>query len=405
MKMNNFQLTNLKEFDMKKIFAFALVITLAALALSLAACGGRNNSASTPSASPGGGSGAQSAGTVSGADMEKKVAAYLSAIGGPSSISLCGGGKIEFEPQNEWVSMWGDSWTIKDPKMSYEDLVESVNAQLTAAGFIKDYSMLGFKWVKKAGAQGIGVMLDKDGSAIAVRMTYFAKDYSMDFIKSQETVMPKIIPGISAEKALPENFSITWKTDYGYKRTLIRKDGDWLYCADSREENDADQYSSAYYSVALAQGGGSYKFYQYSASMSGSTTKPRESQNFTTTASDFQTTLNNIFDCEYGYGMDLSISTWLQMSKDFADGTNGKGNMRHKIPENMVITKTETIAGVTCDVAASESWGPTYEYAYDPQTGVLFRYSKTESGNTTDYLLVTEYSANPSALGNFPGVN
>jgi hypothetical protein len=392
---------------MKKLTAILLTLVVVFTACSGDKNTTDNNSGKTgDNISDGGKNDAGNKGGISQSAMEKTVSERLSALGDPVSLTLCGGSSIEFEPENEIITMWGDSWTIKDPNMSLADLRDSVDSQLTAAGFIKDYGLVGSKFVKKAGVKGIGVEIAEDGSSIAIRMTHFAKDYNKEYIAAQEAIMPKIIPGISAEDVLPENFSITWKLSYGLKFSLIRKDGDWLYCSDSREEEGASDYSSAYYNVAIKQSDGSYKFYSYSQSNSDSApSAPRESEHFTSTAKDFKDTLNNILDCEDGYGMDYSLSTWLQMSKDYgkAAGTES-ANMRHEISENMTIAKTEEIAGVTCDVAESKGWGESREYAYDRETGVLFRYSVIANDEKKDEFLVVEYDKNPSALGNFPGV-
>ena len=350
-----------------------------------------NNSNDTPA----------QAGKVSGEQMEKAVANYLSKIGGPSSISLCGGSNIEYEPQNEFWTTWGESWTISDPDMTYIDLAFSVDNQLFAEGFTRSPGAVGSKWTVHAGVQSIGVMITEDGNNIVVYMTHFPDKYSMDFIAEQEAIMPKIIPGASALEALPENFLITWQDSSDYKYTLARKDGSWLYCSDGREADVSWEVTNAYYNAAILQGDGSYKYYEYTSE----NMNPSERDWFTSSNETIEKGLENILDYS-GINDNGTLSTWLQMCKDYTDGTTLSANGRFTIAANMTVKGTETIAGVTCDVVATESvWVGYRELAYDPATGILFKHSLKESGSedTVNKFIILEYDANPSTLGNYPG--
>jgi hypothetical protein len=208
---------------MKKFIYFALA---AVLALSLAACGGKDDAPS----------GADTAieenndinieedtydvsdttaesGSVSGGDMESAIAGYLSAIGGPSDITLCGGSEIEFVPANDKVGMFGDNWNISDPDMSFDDLVASLDSQFEAVGFTREPALFGWQWVIRAGVQKLGLIAGEDGTNFSIYMTHMPECYTTDYIAEQEAIMPKIIPAMNAFEKLPENFSMTWKTN------------------------------------------------------------------------------------------------------------------------------------------------------------------------------------------------
>ncbi|MDR0380761.1 MAG: hypothetical protein LBH86_02015 [Oscillospiraceae bacterium] len=403
---------------MKKIIGLALALTLA---LSLTACLGRGRvlpalnalngeGEGEAAAQANAGSGAQpaQAGSVSGKDMEQAIAQALSAIGGPSRITLCGGGSIKFEPANEWVGMWGDSWEISDPDMSHADLLESIDSQLTTAGFTKGGGLLGWQWTVHAGVQNIGLILgNEEGDTITLYMTHFPNCYSAAYIAEQEAVMPKMIPAAWAMEVLPENFLIKWETKGGWLYTLARKDGSWLYASDG-SQSDSDWASDyATYYAAVLQPDGSYQNYEYTDE----NMTPRERDWFTSSNETVDDALLNILDYEYESGMSDSgnLSMWVQMCKDYADGTSS-AQMRFSITGSMVVLRTEEIAGVVCDVVGNEGggmFGTEQEWAYDPTTGLLFRYSKDDDYDSEtpldDFFKVVEYTDSPATLGNYPG--
>jgi hypothetical protein len=405
-------------FKMKKFLALTLVL---ALALSLTACGndnpaprsgggntqsgGNNNiggggdTGNNSTASGSNSGGGASAGTVSNSAMESAVAAYLSNIGGPSSITLLSGSKIEYEPANEYWTGWGESWAISDPDISLDDLCASLESQLSDYGFMKDYGVMGYKYIIRAGSESIGVMVAMDGSRLVIYMTHHPECYNSSWIADQNAGSPQFIPGDSALDVLPDNFLISWRLYYGYKYTIARKDGNWLYCSDGREADDANEYSRAYYSVAIKQSDGSYKFYRYTdAEMT-----PKESEYFTSTTASLEDVVmgEGIFD-GIGFTSNGSLSTWLQMSKDHLEGTSTIS--RFSVSSSMKLIGTENIAGVACDVVESGVFDfEKQDYAYDPATGILFRFGKIENDTMVYQFEVTEFNLNPSTLGNFPG--
>ena len=112
--------------------------------------------------------------------------------------------------------------------------------------------------------------------------------------------------------------------------------------------------------------------------------------------------IDDVFDKE-GWDDNGTLSTWLQMCKDFEDeaGLFGSANSRFSFSESMVKTGTETVAGVNCAVVTTDGWFTDMKYVYDPATGIMFKITKTERETETVMFEVLSYSTNPTSLGDF----
>jgi hypothetical protein len=382
---------------MKKITALVL---LAAMAVTVAACGKNSKINNDFGDLP------YEAGIVSRDDMERAVANYLSKIKGPSKITICGGEEIDFQPYQEDITLLGDTWRIHNPDISYDDLIKSLEKQLSKSKFIKVPALTGFKFILREGVQEMGIMVTEEESVICVYMTHTPESYSGEFISVTKEVTPKIIPGENALFALPKNFHIEWSDHTKIKYSLTRKDGSFLYCYDAREAGSAWKTDDAVYNAAILQKGGNFKYYEYtSADMT-----PKENSGFFPSGETIDESLAIILDFQNGVGTNEfgSLSTWLQMCKDFKDGTAKKWNSRFSIIESMSVLSKESIAGITCDVVTSGEKSTNFpeEFVYDPDTGLLFRYSiQDEEKTVTDHFIVNKYDNNPSSLDNFPGLD
>jgi hypothetical protein len=77
--------------------------------------------------------------------------------------------------------------------------------------------------------------------------------------------------------------------------------------------------------------------------------------------------------------------------------------MRYDLSENLELLGTENIAGVECDVVGSDNLFAKFEYAFDPVTGLLFRFGWLSKDGTTEEIpysyTVTEYTDAPATLG------
>jgi hypothetical protein len=199
---------------------------------------------------------------------------------------------------------------------------------------------------------------------------------------------------------LPDNFLITWETNYGYVTTLCRKDGSWYYGTQNKESEYKPE--TIYHSAAILQSDSSfvyYDWYSYDKSVGEPTSR------FTGSYETVDEALENILDFD-GFSENGNPSSWLQMSKDFADSKQfGGAQMRMVIGSSLTKTGTEVIAGITCDVAHADMMFSLQDIAYDPETGILFRYRYVNKGGSGDddkepyTYTVTEYTANPSTLG------
>jgi hypothetical protein len=212
----------------------------------------------------------------------------------------------------------------------------------------------------------------------------------------------KIIPGANALDAFYVNFSITWTT-FGTKYTLCRKGKDWFYASDYRQAENKDQFEGSdrvHCSAFVA--GEYYMWFEGDANAPGN---PRERLGAYANG-----LWDELLDEQLDYdGLDDfgSLSTWLQMCLDYTNGVKLKANTKHFISDTMTLIGTEEIAGVMCDVVeykTTSTFLTDYEYAYDPQSGILFRFRdlRREPADQIQFL-VTDYTENPATLGTFPG--
>lgn len=161
---------------MKKIFALLLVLTMV---LSLVACGKKASAGSDgsdigvlqadpdaaqpdtpdeeqPDMSAGSGKGGilTEDGECTQKQMEDTIVSYLSKAGDVSSLTLCGGSSIDYTAA---FIMSVDTWQIYDPTMEWEELRDSIDAQLSPAGFVMDDKMVVFgpRWTAMAGEEPI----------------------------------------------------------------------------------------------------------------------------------------------------------------------------------------------------------------------------------------------------------
>lgn len=334
--------------------------------------------------------------------MEKKIASYLSAIGGPNSISICDG-NISYEPWSEW-SIYGDQWTISQAKTTSEELKASLDKQLIDdCDFQSDVSLFGRTYFKRAGSKQLGLMVNVDsednGTTVTIWMTHSPDSYSQDFIKAQEASMPKIIPAANALEILPDNYDI--EVDYGFmKARYARKDGNYFYAYSYPEEDGEAGYSRA--DAYIKNDAGGYDQYSSTTNYGGGYAEDAKfNKEGTVTEEKLQELLADWYDFE-GYDDNGNLSTWGQMSKDFRDGVSFLGaNSRFSISQSLEKTGTENIAGVDCDVCQDSGWFSQNSFAYDPNTGIMFRIVKTESESDEVVMVITKYDTNPSSLGNY----
>ncbi|MBR4341173.1 MAG: hypothetical protein IKP88_00420 [Lachnospiraceae bacterium] len=330
--------------------------------------------------------------------MEKKIAAYLSEIGGPDEISLCDFDSVKYEPYTEW-SIYGDQWEVMGAKTKKADLLASLDKQLIDGyGFQRDSALLGETYFKRAGSKKLGIIVycDSDGSSdsisMTIWMTHAPECYSQEYIKQQEASMPDIIPAKSALDILPENFLIEIEFDYAFE-TLGRKDGNYIQGMKYKDSSDSGW---AYAYIANSDGG----YDKYSA---GSYDGTKFSKDSSISASDMENLLSNWYDIE-GMGDNGSLSAWGQMSLDFNEGkTFGGANWRFSISTSLVKTGTENIAGVECAVCEDDSLWTKHLFAYDPSTGVMFKIVEKENDEEKELFKVVKYDANPEGLGNYKG--
>ena len=74
--------------------------------------------------------------------MEDTIVSYLSKISGLSSLSLGGGSRIEYTKTDDALNEC-DIWTIYDPELNNDNLYDTMNSQLAAAGFTYEKDMVG----------------------------------------------------------------------------------------------------------------------------------------------------------------------------------------------------------------------------------------------------------------------
>ena len=172
---------------MKKILALLLAF---AMAFALAACGGGkapSESTDQPDASQSEASGGKGGiltedGECTQKQMEDTIVSYLSKAGGVSALTLCGGSSIEYTAA---FIMSVDSWTIYDPDMEWEKLRDSIDAQLSPAGFVRnDMNLFGIDWTATVGGEEMTLLLfsqDEDENYYHITcMPELAEPFSFD---------------------------------------------------------------------------------------------------------------------------------------------------------------------------------------------------------------------------------
>ena len=318
---------------------------------------------------------------VSRQEMEAAVAACLSAVGGPSAVQLCGGSRIEYTQGTDTA----DKWVISGAELTAQTLLTSLKEQLSPYGFFEQVDSSSHRLVVRAGVDSIGLIIwnsaGEDG-AVKLSLTHTTDCYSPDYLSSREAQMPTLIAGTSALEKLPENFEIQWNSG----STLKRKDGSWLFSTVYSLEGRKWLRCSA----ALLQSDGSYRYVQWKKSEA----VGQPSTRFTTTHNTLEDCLAEAFDTD-GSNEYCSLSTWLQMCTDFEAGTTDTYWM-DAITGDFVKAGETTIAGVRCQVVVCDNDWQYSEYAFDPQTGILFRHvTKNYNGDKQTTFLVNKYIIDP----------
>lgn len=387
---------------MKKIFAVVLSVMMVLVPVGCGGKGGpasdqRDNSrqeATTAASVAGESSKSAEPGAVSGSDMEIVVAKYLSAIGGPESISLCGGTSIEYIPGNEW-GFAGDMWEITGPDLAYKDLKASLEEQLIAgAGFKRDYAMTGNIYYVPAGTEKLGLILwgwSEGEGTYTIQMSHTPESYAQSYIESARSAAPTVIGAANALEVLPESFELRWKLFYSEGETnevcIARMDRKWYY-------HLAWDGGNIFKIAAVPDGTGGYEYFEWTDDES-----PRSvgTERFSSYGS-VDELLSQTFDFE-GFTSTPGISTWLQMCKDYLDGTPSENVVRFAIYSGMEKTGEENIGGHTCEIVTYDNWGQTIKYIVEPETGLLFGYGESDyEGNMQDKYQVSVYTQDPSTL-------
>ncbi len=407
---------------MKKFTALLLTLIMV---FTLVACGGNGDNPGGNTDNPGtsqsenknnetGGNnnnnhnnnGDNPSGSISQAQMEAEILRRLSAISDLSALTLCGGDSISYT--EDGIFWAGDYWIVENPSMSKEDFVSSVEAQLTAAGFVADYGILGTDYTVKAGTGEIGITIwyDSDSAELTLRMTNKREEYSKAFIEAENAKLPTIIEGIDIIDKLPENFSITFKT-VTYQYTVCRYNGGYYVCGESLDQEGRDMIITSY-DVAIPKGDGTYTFYDwydtyYAYNDTFKEGKPQETTAFMNQGDEtVEERMHNLMK---------ELSTWIRMSWDYkalpVDEDRfifGQTCRDYSISENMTKVGAETFLGRSCEKVHSEGlWADTYDIIYDLETGMVMQMIVWESGTgeAKTFVEVTEYNTNPTSLGNF----
>ncbi len=389
---------------MKKIFAILLA---AMMLLTLIACDtgdtppandnsaeqGGNNNGNAPNENgndnPGNG-GIQNA--LARADMESWIAARLSAIGGPSSISLFDGTKFSYTEDGFFFA--GDYWEISGVTAAWDDIEASLDSQLSSYGFKKENGMLGKKWYIHAGSEKMGITVSLDGDEATIWMSHKTSEYNQDYIDAAVARMPDIIAGRTALEKMPESFLLSYN-DNVYECTVVRLNGDWYFKRIYLDSNN--WFAEAF----LLQEDGSYAQY----SNSGSSTDGIWDDDGIVTQEIVDSRIEEHFDAD-GQN-DRSISTYLQICLEYQEGEDSfdlfeQPSRYFDFSSTLVKTGTATVAGVAGVVCTTDDLFENDEFTYDPQTGILLRLREFDNtGNDKISFEVKEFSANPATLGDF----
>ncbi|MDR2926824.1 MAG: hypothetical protein LBV41_01265, partial [Cytophagaceae bacterium] len=151
----------------------------------------------------------------------------------------------------------------------------------------------------------------------------------------------------------------------------------------------------------IAQPDGSFLHYQWDSDES----SPGEPTNwFTSSTENPDELLEDVLDYS-GMTDSGTPSTWLQMCYDYANPDQTDLWLRYEISDNMVLSGTENIAGVDCDIDISDTMFNKTEFAYDPATGILFRIGTLDIGGESEEIpysyTVTEFTDAPATLGTY----
>lgn len=104
--------------------------------------------------------------------MEDTIVSYFASVSSLTSLTLCGGSSIEFEPADiPWQSV--AIWSINNPTVSYAQLAALMSSQLTSAGFTEEeMSIGGYKWSVAVGDKTMRIELRPEEWADAAYMIY-----------------------------------------------------------------------------------------------------------------------------------------------------------------------------------------------------------------------------------------
>ncbi len=326
------------------------------------------------------------------ADMESWIAARLSAIGGPSAISLFDGSKYEYT--EDGIFFAGDYWEISGVTTAWDDIEASLDEQLLSYGFMKESAMLGTKWYVRAGSEKMGITVSMDGDEVTVWMSHKTSEYTQSYIDEAIARMPDIIPGRTALDKMPESFLLTYN-DSVYEITVSRLNGDWYF---KRIYLDSNNWFS---DVFLLQEDGTYARYSLSIFSSNGVWD----NDGTATQEDLDSMIEDVFDAE-GQN-DRSISTYLQICLEYQEGKDSFGFLEEPsryfdFSSTLVKTGTATVAGIAGVVCTTDDLFENDEFTYDPQTGILLRLREFDNtGNDKISFEVKEFNAAPTSLGDF----
>lgn len=398
---------------MKKI---SIILIVMLLVFSLAACGLGSHNDPSGTTGPGTEQGTNGAdngqprnnhsnnnntpvtGSLGRADMEAWIAARLSAIGGPSAISLFDGSSFDYTEDGFIFS--GDFWTVKGVTASMGEIESSLDSQLSQYGFVKSASLLGTNWYIRAGSEQMGFTLMKEGEEVTVFMSHKTSEYNQEYIDAAVARMPDIIAGTSALDKLPENFKIVYNNVYDEEVTAIRLDGSWYF---KTLNLDPEEYGyNTYHAYAMIlQADGSYVQYSYWSDDS----NPRWENDGPVEQETLDGRIEYVFDAD---GNIASISTYLQICLEYQEGEDAfdffeQPSRDYSFSSSLVKTGTATVAGVSCVVATTDDiWSANQEFTYDPVTGILFKLREFGNNYPEEVKVeVKEFDTNPTSLGDF----
>ncbi len=326
------------------------------------------------------------------ADMESWIAARLSAIGGPSAISLFDGSKFEYT--EDGIFFAGDYWDISGVTAAWDDIEASLDSQLSSYGFKKEVTILGTRWYIRAGSEQMGFTVGMDSDGVTIWMTHKTSDYNQSYIDAAIAKMPDIIPGRTALDKMPESFLLSYN-DSACESTVVRLNGDWYF---KRLYLDSNNWFAE---VFLLQEDGTYAQYSNSSVFGDGIWD----DDGITTQETLDSRIEEHFDADGQ--TDRSISTYLQICLEYQEGEDAfdlfeQPSRYFDFSSTLVKTGTATVAGVAGVVCTTDDLFENDEFTYDPQTGILLRLREFDStGNDKITFEVKEFSKAPASLGDF----